>query len=286
MALDSKVFLKRTCAGVVYIILTGGLTLLSYYTCVLVIAATSVICCYEFLKMSKAKEHKPYTVISCIFACLIPLSFLLSMSVTSHILLAFSIALIGGIVIALAYFKKIEDTIEDLCISIFAFLYTGLMLSSLILLRDTLPGFEGGLIVVFFLLSIWMTDAFAYVGGSAWGKHKFCPSISPKKSWEGVLFGYIGSIIFWLLIPLFIPECGFGYIWAIICAIICATAGIIGDLFESHIKRGFGVKDSGNIMPGHGGLLDRSDSLLSSSIFAYLLVLAAPYVTAFIGFAL
>ena len=80
-----------------------------------------------------------------------------------------------------------------------------------------------------------------------------------------------------------VPACGFGYIWAAVCAIICAIAGIIGDLFESHIKRCFGAKDSGNIMPGHGGLLDRSDSLISSSLFAYILILLSPYLSAFIG---
>ena len=286
MALNSKVFLKRTGAGAIYIILTGGLAFASYYSCILVVALTSVICCYELLNMAKANNQKPYIFISCIFAALIPLSFLFNMSTSNHILLAFCVALFGDVVLCLCFFKNIEHKIEDLCISIFAYLYTGLMLSFLILLRAVDYGVAGGLIVVLFLLSIWMTDAFAYMGGCTFGKHKFCPSISPKKSWEGVLFGYIGSIIFWLLIPLLVPSCGFGYIWAVVCAIACATAGIIGDLFESHIKRGFGAKDSGNIMPGHGGLLDRSDSLLSSSMFAYILVMMVPYISSFIGFTL
>lgn len=286
MTLDGNTFLKRTIAGAIYICLTGGMVLLNYYTCVLIVTITAVMCCFELLNMSKAKDHKPSLVISCIFAGLIPASFVLNLGIFCQILLAFLIALLGGIVVMLCYFKHIEKSFEDATLSIFAFLYTGLMLSALILLRDIIPGLQGGILVVFFLLSIWMTDAFAYVGGSAWGKHKFCPTISPKKTWEGVLFGFVGSIIFWVLIPAVLPHCGFGFIWAILCAIICAIAGIIGDLLESHIKRGFGVKDSGNILPGHGGLLDRSDSLLSSSICAFVLVYIAPYVSDLLGFML
>lgn len=134
--------------------------------------------------------------------------------------------------------------------------------------------------------SIWANDGFAYLGGSAFGKHKFAPHISPKKTWEGVVCGMFASILFWVLIVVFIPDCGFGFVWAIIAGIVVGYAGIIGDLTESHIKRGFSAKDSGDIMPGHGGLLDRCDSIIFGSVAAYAMVAGAPYIFALIGFAL
>lgn len=122
----------------------------------------------------------------------------------------------------------------------------------------------------------WGNDAFAYLGGCAFGKHKFAPKISPKKTWEGVICGMLGGIVFWLLIPLLCPNCGFGYLYAAVCGVLSGILGIMGDLTESHIKRSFNCKDSGTLMPGHGGLFDRSDSLLFVSVGAWFLVCVLP----------
>ena len=145
-----------------------------------------------------------------------------------------------------------------------------------VLLRDFLPTLEGGLMCLLILLSIWGNDAFAYLGGCAFGKHKFAPKISPKKTWEGVICGMLGGIVFWLLIPLLCPNCGFGYPYAAVCGVLGGILGIMGDLTESHIKRSFNCKDSGTLMPGHGGLFDRSDSLLFVSVGAWFLVCVLP----------
>jgi phosphatidate cytidylyltransferase len=116
--------------------------------------------------------------------------------------------------------------------------------------------------VLFLLGLVWVCDSAAYYGGSRWGKHKLAPVISPKKTWEGSIFGFAGATLFgaaagtwWLL-----PE--LGPLRAAITAAVASTAGQWGDLVESMWKRGAGVKDSGMFLPGHGGFYDRIDSLL------------------------
>ena len=121
------------------------------------------------------------------------------------------------------------------------------------------------------MASVWFNDAFAYLVGSAFGKHKMVPAISPKKSWEGFVGGLCGSLLVWCLLLLF-PETGITPFVAVFCGLACGVVGVIGDLVESRIKRGAGVKDSGNLIPGHGGLLDRSDSMLFVAIAAYFIL--------------
>ena len=108
--------------------------------------------------------------------------------------------------------------------------------------------------------------------GSRIGKHKMVPKISPKKSWEGFAGGILGSVLIWLILwathfyKLSLP-------YALLCGVVVSILGVIGDLIESRIKRGVGVKDSGNLIPGHGGMLDRSDSLIFGCITAQLLLM-------------
>lgn len=121
------------------------------------------------------------------------------------------------------------------------------------------------LLAIFFFL--WANDTFAYLTGRAIGKHKLIPRLSPKKTIEGLIGGIVGSLI----VAHFIA-----YIWHdlslwnwIILSVLVALAGNVGDLFESALKRAAGVKDSGNLIPGHGGILDRVDSFLFSAPVAY-----------------
>ena len=115
-------------------------------------------------------------------------------------------------------------------------------------------------LVILVCAIVWMGDTGAYYIGSRWGRHKLAPTISPKKSWEGASAGLVMSLLaavgwsFWK----------FGWLDSrvVVIGVAAAIAGQIGDLAESMVKRGAGVKDSGNILPGHGGMLDRMDSLL------------------------
>ncbi len=278
MAINQSDLFRRVVAGAVYIIITGLCTLVSWYTTLVCIAVTSGICCYEFLRMATNAGYKPYKAIGTTVAVLIPLSMSINIDGTHVVAFALATAFIGGIVCLCRFFVRSEESIVDVSITVFGYLYVGLTLSAFVLMRFRMPGLEGGLMCLFVLASVWANDGFAYLGGCAFGKHKFAPKVSPKKTWEGVIFGMIGSMLFWLLIPVVAPNCGFGFVWAGIAGLLCGIIGIMGDLTESHIKRSFNTKDSGNLMPGHGGLLDRSDSLLFVSVVACVMVMIAPYV--------
>lgn len=276
MALNGKDVLQRTLAGAVYVVLTGVCTLVSWWTTLLAVAVTSGLCAWEFLSMAKASGMHPYRSIGTITAVCIPLAMALNTGGTHVVALGLGVAFIGAVVCLLRFFVNEEDNIVDVAITVFGYLYVGLTLSAFLLLRGHIPTLEGGLMCLLILFSVWGNDAFAYLGGCAFGKHKFAPKISPKKTWEGVICGMLGGVVFWMIIPLVCPNCGFGYIYAAVCGVICGILGIMGDLTESHIKRSFGCKDSGKLMPGHGGLLDRSDSLLFVGVAAWFLVCVLP----------
>ena len=141
---------------------------------------------------------------------------------------------------------------------------------------------HGSFIVLLPLLAAWGADTCALFSGMLFGKHKLAPRISPKKSWEGFFGGLMGSVFIWCLIT-FIPGVNMSLPQAAAFGVVCGLFGVLGDLAESRIKRNSGVKDSGTIMPGHGGLLDRCDSLfLVSAVAGVLLVYGGciPYVFA------
>ena len=196
---------------------------------------------------------------------------------------------VSGVCIALAVYVLVllvwyvfwqPARISDVAISLFGAIYTGLIMSTAILLRESLSDPWGAVLVLGLFVSVWGSDAFAYLVGSAIGKHKLAPHISPNKSWEGFIAGLVFAMAVWCLLS-FIPGVTMSIPLALAFGLINGLAGVLGDLVESRIKRNSGFKDSGTIMPGHGGLLDRCDSqFLVTLSGAILLVLGGciPYV--------
>lgn len=126
------------------------------------------------------------------------------------------------------------------------------------------------LAVLLILVLVWIADTVAYFVGRAWGKRKLAPSISPGKSLEGAFGGLLGVVLYAIIIGVFIrPAHWAGFLAA---AVILAMVSIVGDLFESAAKRQAGVKDSGTLLPGHGGILDRIDSATATLPLAALLM--------------
>ncbi|MGD7043714.1 phosphatidate cytidylyltransferase [Jeotgalibacillus proteolyticus] len=152
--------------------------------------------------------------------------------------------------------KKNRFTFDDAAFSIFAMLYVGIGFYYFLVAREADISW-----VIYALLIIWTTDSGAYFIGKAIGKRKLWPDISPNKTVEGFVGGILSAIaaawIFVILAPL---EVNMWYL--MFATVILSAMGQIGDLVESALKRHYGVKDSGRILPGHGGLLDRFDSLL------------------------
>jgi phosphatidate cytidylyltransferase len=140
-----------------------------------------------------------------------------------------------------------------------------------------IKGFNPKIIISIFIL-IWTNDTFAYIVGKAIGKHKLLEKISPKKTIEGFIGGLVFSIVASILISKYYIGASATFIWIII-ALIVSIFGTLGDLIESKFKRMAGVKDSGKIMPGHGGILDRLDSVIFVSPFVFLFYQILYYVS-------
>ncbi|HEU0264987.1 MAG TPA: phosphatidate cytidylyltransferase, partial [Geobacterales bacterium] len=143
--------------------------------------------------------------------------------------------------------------------------YVPLLLSHLVLLR----ALSDGVLWIFLMMTVVMSsDTAAYYVGSAIGRHKLYPAVSPNKSVEGAMGGLAGSVVGALIFrTLFFPSLPLGHL--LLVALILGLLAQTGDLFESLLKRSFGVKDSGTLIPGHGGVLDRIDSILFAAPAAY-----------------
>jgi phosphatidate cytidylyltransferase len=167
-------------------------------------------------------------------------------------------SILALLVVMLFSSSPIEHRLKDTAITVFGVLYVGLTLSTLVSTRS-LPA--GELLVFFVALVTWAGDTGAYYAGILWGTHLLAPSVSPKKTVEGLLGGMAlatGSAL--LAQAWFLPQLSS---WdALVLGVLLTGSGVLGDLCESAIKRSAGVKDSGGILPGHGGMLDRLDSLL------------------------
>lgn len=161
--------------------------------------------------------------------------------------------------------KDIRVTAGEVSLCLTGFLYVPLLLGHLMLLR----GLPHGIQWIMLLLVIVMSgDSAAYYVGSSFGRHKLYPAVSPNKSVEGALGGVAGSLAGALIArATFFPELAVAD--AVITALLLGVLGQLGDLFESLLKRSFGVKDSGVIVPGHGGILDRLDSVLFAAPAAF-----------------
>jgi phosphatidate cytidylyltransferase len=136
-----------------------------------------------------------------------------------------------------------------------------------------LPMYKGSFhpyLMISILSIIWINDSFAFLVGKNFGKNKLFPTVSPKKTIEGFFGGLVFSLLAGLLISKY--NLDFSMLNWLIIAVIVSTIGTIGDLVESKFKRQAKMKDSGNIMPGHGGILDRLDSLLFAAPFVYLYI--------------
>ena len=114
------------------------------------------------------------------------------------------------------------------------------------------------LVVLLALVLVWIADSAAYFVGRAWGRRKLAPAISPGKTWEGVGGGLIGATLYAIIIAFFTDPGA--WLALVVTALLLGMVSIVGDLFESAVKRQAGVKDSGSLLPGHGGILDRIDS--------------------------
>jgi phosphatidate cytidylyltransferase len=233
----------------------GGLFFFSF---VLLIALVSF---YEFYQLAKKKGSNPN-----LFLGFLAVLFFVSNQYhhvfdLNSFLLLFMVLITGA-----ELFRNKGSVILNIGSTLLGVFYIGLFSSALIGIREFYPMIgdmynRGGFIIISILASIWICDSAAFFGGVKFGKHKLFPRISPNKSWEGAFFGFLFAILSMILAKIILLDF---LSWQTIIAfgIIVGTVGQLGDLVESSIKRDAGVKDSSSLIPGHGGIFDRFDSLL------------------------
>ncbi len=240
------------------------------------VSLISMMCIYEAINAIGFAKSKRFMIPSLIYAFLVPLSFLLTEQLNKSpyyliIILTF-IYMISFIIVSMLNFTKIK--FNDAATIMFVSLVITCFLSNIILLRKINEHGLFYMILVIVCFS-WATDVFAYLTGMAFGKHRFAPNISPKKTIEGSVGGTLVSVaVTYAALAIYKSVSGTDYNLplALLYALICSVVGQIGDLAFSYIKRSYGIKDFGNLLPGHGGVLDRLDSLIFLSPFFYMLI--------------
>lgn len=234
-----------------------------------------LLACLAWREYVNAFKHKNYNIP--LFWGIVIINFIIFGGYVTHnvmftIIVGIFIALMGMIL------NHKHFSVLDGCITLAGTMYISIPFYHLVMLRAIEPqnilatnsllgDFSVGCILIWLtFIGTWASDSFAYFVGCSIGKHRLCPDISPKKSVEGFIGGIIGSM---LCVGLLGSYFNFDLMIMVIMGALIAVIGTFGDLVESCIKRYTGIKDSSNLIPGHGGVLDRFDSLLFTAPLVY-----------------
>jgi phosphatidate cytidylyltransferase len=258
-----KGLLKRSVTGIAFAAVMLAGIIIHQYVFAVVFLVFLLLTLYEFYKISENIGYQPSAKIGFICGFLLFIIFFLA---ASHVIpekFIFLSILIPLLTLLPDLFDKRKNGFKNSMITIAGIIYIALPFSLLSFI--VIPGNESDSafypwILTGIFLIIWIYDSMAYVFGSLLGKHKICQRISPKKSWEGLIGGAVFAVIMGIVNSVIFHELSITS-WIVITLLI-VTFGTSGDFFESKLKREAGVKDSGNILPGHGGMLDRFDTML------------------------
>lgn len=280
MALDLNKFRVRTTTATVFVIVLLSCIYYSYYSFLALFFGVSIWALYEFYTLAEKMGYKPFATIGMISGVLTFMSiysFQLPADCIDTKFLRYAIYLVPFIIAIRFVFSKSEHAFQELsftiagvfyCVIPFA-LFVQIPTSAAASVNDIAANYNYFKVLgIIFLL--WANDTFAYLGGSMMGKRKLFERVSPGKTWEGTFIGVLFCVAVGFVLNLnntFASQ----WTWPLI-ALFVGIFGTIGDLIESLMKRKAGVKDSGTLMPGHGGVLDRFDSLLFVSPFVFVIL--------------
>ena len=274
-----KNLIIRTISGVVLLGVVLGAAFagpIGYGALLLLITGVGV---WEFYAMARAKGVEPQRELGIVGSLGLTLGGV-GILCANYLDYEFELLIILGIgVAALAImftfvvevFRNRQTPIHNIATTIMGIVYVGLPIAVMAIIPMLLQNLDwkdpdwNAWYFLFYLFLVWGNDVFAYLCGITLGKHKLCERLSPKKSWEGFIGGILGAVAMGAVAAWWLDE---SYTFWGGLAIVVALTSVIGDLVESMFKRDAGVKDSGKIMPGHGGMLDRFDALLVSAPFA------------------
>ena len=266
-SLKMRVLTSVICAPILIIILLCPSILVT-----ITVIVASMIGLYEYYKAVGLLAHRGLCAMGIVAAVIIPIGLMLSIQETLILVYVYVVALF---LIMLIYNKRVKAA--DIAMLLLGIIYIPYFLSYIIHIRSM----EFGRFFIWLVfIGAFSTDTCAYFAGRMFGRHKLCPDISPKKTVEGAIGGVVGAGIIFVLFGIVVNNvfagfmCGlrFNLLLLFVLGLIAAVVSEIGDLVASSIKRQYDIKDFGNILPGHGGILDRCDSiiLVAPTIFLFL----------------
>lgn len=236
----------------------------------ILLAAAAGLGLYELFRMATLRNIRAVMVPGIILGVLMVLNFFQPLLPDLGFGFLVTASLLIIMIVRLFSKRPVESALEDIAVTMFGILYVSMLFGFQGAIR---MGQDGKYWLVFMYLVVWTSDTAAYYIGTAFGRHRLYEKVSPKKSVEGLIAAIAGAVSAALLCrAVFMPKMG---LWeAAALGVILSCVGVVGDLAESLIKRGVGVKDSGSLIPGHGGILDRMDAMLFAApvMFYYLAV--------------
>ncbi|SIO12349.1 phosphatidate cytidylyltransferase [Carnobacterium alterfunditum] len=247
---------QRIITAIIGLILFVPVVYMGSWILELVVAVLGIIALFELFRMKGNKIFTVEGIISIIALLGLLLPQYAAMILPEYMDTQMILYLFVLLLLVCTVFSKNNFTFDDVAVSVLGIMYIGFGFRFLLLTR-----YSGLDLLLFVLFVVWATDIGAYLIGRKLGKHKLAPSISPNKTIEGAVGGVVMAMIVAFIYLTYYPQ-NYNIGWMLALTFILSIAGQLGDLVESAFKRYYGVKDSGNLLPGHGGILDRFDSLL------------------------
>ncbi len=238
------------------------------------LAALSTLCFYEYSRcFKKTNKANPSSWLGYIVCFGVAFVHLVDTEIFKNIIIALIPTMLFILMVEML-FNEEKKNVMDIFVTFVGILYIPVLIAFFSVIRNRMGGYLGHYLVWYIFIAAWASDVFAFMVGTRIGKHKFT-KISPKKSVEGCIAGIVGADIVAVIYTLIINNGfnqGINIGLAIVVVSLLTIIGQVGDVFASAIKRYCGIKDFSNLIPGHGGMLDRVDSVIFVIPFAYILL--------------
>ena len=276
---------KRIISGLILVAILAAVVVLNLFFPFgmnLVISAITAVMVYELSEAFQLQKNYSFLIPMLAFSFAVPLIsniFWLGACCAAYLF-------IMAVTMLVTYELRENVNFSHLATAIGMVVFITLAMATLVGIRDNSYG-HGAFYIFIVIMASWVADCGAYFAGSFFGKHKLCPRLSPKKTIEGVFGGFFLNILAMLVYGICYNWIFYGgalsisYLSLVLIGLICTVISIIGDLTFSMIKRCFSIKDYGHIIPGHGGLLDRFDSVIFVAPFLYFFLQLLPIIKIF-----